>query len=113
MARFYTDEHFPKIVSQLLRDLGHDVLTCQEAKQASLGIPDADVLAFATNQNRAVLTFNRDDFVKLHRFNSAHAGIIVCSNDSNRQQLANRINEAVCKETSLKTKLIRVNRPSR
>jgi len=112
MAHFYTDEHFPKVVSQLLRDLGHDVLTSQEAKQASLGIADADVLAFATKNNRAVLTFNRDDFVKLHRLNSNHAGIIVCSNDPNRQQLAKRIHEAVSKETSLQSQLIRVNRPS-
>ena len=25
MARLYADEHFPRIVSQLLRNMGHDV----------------------------------------------------------------------------------------
>lgn len=31
----------------LLRDLGHDVLTVQDARKADQGIPDEDVLAFA------------------------------------------------------------------
>jgi hypothetical protein len=40
MARLYADEQFPRAVSQLLRDMGHDVLTVQEAGNANLGIPD-------------------------------------------------------------------------
>jgi hypothetical protein len=31
MARFYADEQFPFPVVELLRTLGHDVLTVQEA----------------------------------------------------------------------------------
>ncbi|UXE60612.1 MAG: DUF5615 family PIN-like protein [Woronichinia naegeliana WA131] len=31
MARLYADEQFPRAVSQLLRNMGHDVLTVQEA----------------------------------------------------------------------------------
>jgi hypothetical protein len=31
MARLYADEQFPRVVSQLLRNTGHDVLTVQEA----------------------------------------------------------------------------------
>jgi hypothetical protein len=46
MARLYMDEQFPKVVSQLLREMGHDVLTVQEAGKGNLGIPDEDVLAF-------------------------------------------------------------------
>jgi predicted nuclease of predicted toxin-antitoxin system len=63
MARLYMDEQFPKIVSQLLREMGHDVLTVQEAGNGNLGIPDEDVLSFAISENRAVVTLNRDDFV--------------------------------------------------
>ncbi len=47
MVRLYSDEQFPKIVSELLRTMGHDVLTVQEAGNANLGIPDEQVLAFA------------------------------------------------------------------
>ena len=31
MARFYTDENFPRPVIEFLRAMGHDVLTSQEA----------------------------------------------------------------------------------
>lgn len=37
MLRLYADEHFPRIVSELLRRMGHDVLTVQEAGNANLG----------------------------------------------------------------------------
>lgn len=47
MARLYADEQFPRLVSELLRTMGHDVLTVQEAGNDNLGIPDEDVLAFA------------------------------------------------------------------
>ena len=51
---------------KLLRTLGHDVLTVQEA--GNVGFYDPDVLAFAVSNNRAVLTQNRRDFMRLHRF---------------------------------------------
>lgn len=93
MARLYADEHFPRIVSELLRTMGHDVLTVQDAGNANIGIPDDEVLAFAVSNNRAVLTINRFDFVGLHRLQPNHAGIIVCSNDMDR----NRIGSALTK----------------
>jgi len=59
MARFYADEQFPLPVVELLRNLGHDVLTVQEAGNANQRIPDEQVLAFAVSQERAILTINR------------------------------------------------------
>jgi len=111
MARLYTDEQFPRIVSELLRTMGHDVLTVQEAGNANLGIPDEDVLAFAIGDKRAVVTLNRQDFIRLHRANSKHFGIIVCTNDTERHRMATRINEAIAAEL-LQGKLIRVVRPA-
>ena len=46
MASFYADEDFDYPVVMELRQLGHDVLTVQEAGQA--GQKDSAVLAFAT-----------------------------------------------------------------
>ena len=111
MALLYADEGFPKVVTGLLRQLDHDVLTVQEAGQANQRIPDNEVLAFATIRERAVLTVNRDDFIRLHRLSPKHAGIIVCTENLDRQQLATQIHRAIAAEVSLFGKLIRINRP--
>jgi predicted nuclease of predicted toxin-antitoxin system len=112
MARFYADEQFPFQVVELLRNLGHDVLTVQEAGNANQRIPDDQVLAFAVNQERSILTINRIDFIRLHRRNNEHFGIVVCTNNRNWEQFAARVDEAVKAEESLRGKLIRVLRPS-
>ena len=112
MARFYADEQFPFQVVELLRNLGHDVLTVQEAGNANQRIPDDLVLAFAVGQERAILTINRIDFIRLHRRDNQHLGIVVCTNNRNWEQFAARIDEAVRAEGSLRGKLIRVVRPS-
>lgn len=113
MARLYADEQFPREVSQLLRAMGHDVLTVQEAGNANLGIPDEALLAFAISENRAVLTVNRYDFIRLHRSSPDHTGIIVCTNDNDRIRMASRISEEIRAEKLLGGKLLRVVRPSR
>ena len=114
MASLYADEQFPRIVVELLRDLGHDVLTVQEVRNANLGIPDEDVLAFAVTNELAVLTLNRIDFIRLHASQPNHAGIIVCKDDQqDRQRMATRISEAISNVETLRGTLLRVNRPSR
>jgi predicted nuclease of predicted toxin-antitoxin system len=112
MARLYADEQFPRAVSELLRTIGHDVLTVQEAGNANLGIPDEEVLAFAVGDNRTVVTLNRQDFIRLHRVNSEHFGIVVCTNDTDRLRMATRIDEAIAATESLQGQLIRVVRPA-
>ena len=112
MARIYADEQYPLPVVEFLRPLGHDVLTVQQAGKAGLGIPDEDVLAFAVSNERAVLTLNRGDFIRLHRSQPNHAGIIICTQDNNWERQATRINDAISAEETLTRKLIRVNRPS-
>jgi predicted nuclease of predicted toxin-antitoxin system len=99
-------------VVEYLRALGHDVLTVQEAGKANLKIPDEEVLAFAVNDERAVLTLNRDDFFRLHRLQPDHCGIIACKDDVDRERMARRINEAIASGETLRSKLIRVNRPA-
>ncbi|MBW4499716.1 MAG: DUF5615 family PIN-like protein [Scytonema hyalinum WJT4-NPBG1] len=121
MARLYADEQFSRKVSELLRTMGHSVLTVQEAGNANQGIPDEEVLAFAVSDNRAVITLNRQDFIRLHRSNSEYAGIIVCTNDTDRSRMATRINEAMSNDKPLRVyatkepllcKLIRVVHPA-
>jgi predicted nuclease of predicted toxin-antitoxin system len=112
MAWLYADEQYPYPVVEFLRALGHDVLTVQEAGKANQRIPDADVLAFATVEDRAVITQNRKDFFRLHRTQPNHAGIVACTNDRDWEALAEQIHVAITAEESLQGKLIRVVRPS-
>jgi hypothetical protein len=109
MAHLYADEQFPFPVVALLRNLGQDALTIQEAGNA--GDDDPEVLAFAVNNDRAVMTQNRRHFIRLHTQQPNHAGIIVCTHDKNLERLATRINDAIAGEENLRGKLIRVNRP--
>ena len=76
MVALYVDEDFSYPVVQRLRQLGHDMLTAHETGHAGQGSEDAAVLAFATAAGRAVLTFNRCHFIRLHTEVSLHAGII-------------------------------------
>jgi Domain of unknown function (DUF5615) len=59
MARLYANENFPLPVVEELRQLGYDVLTTSESGKAGVAIPDAEVLAFAVAEGRALLTLNR------------------------------------------------------
>jgi Domain of unknown function (DUF5615) len=111
VANLYTDENFPLPVVEFLRSFGHDVLTAREAGNANLRIPDEEVLAFAVTNERAVLTRNRRDFMRLHILQPNHAGIIVCTEDPDFERLATHINEAIAALETLAGKLIRVNRP--
>jgi hypothetical protein len=99
-------------VVRALRRLGHDVLTFAEAGNAGLAMPDEQVLAFAAHDDRAVLTLNRWDFVRLHRLEPKHSGIIVCTLDQDTDGQAARIDNAIKAANTLNGKLIRVNRPS-
>lgn len=109
MARLYADEQFPRPVVEYIRNLGHDVLTVQEAGNA--GKSDPEVFAFAIADHRLILMQNRRDFVKLHRSQPDHAGMIICSDDQNFARLAERIHAAISAEESLPGKFLRVMRP--
>ncbi len=110
MAAIYSNENFPLPVVQSLRQMGHDILTIQETGRAGDAVPDADVLAYATDLDRAVLTLNRRDFVRLHLASTNHAGIVVCTFDPDFPTQAQRIHEALTREGDLRGKLVRVNR---
>ena len=107
----YSNENFPLPVVTELRQLGYDVLTIQETGKAELAMPDEEVLAFAIEEGRAVLTLNRKHFIRLHKQQSEHAGIIVCSFDSDFVGQAHRIHETIGSKTHLKGQLVRVKRP--
>jgi len=64
MARLYGDENFDVHAIELLRQLGHDALTVRDAGKGNQSTPDHEVLAYATENNRAVVTFDRRDYFR-------------------------------------------------
>ena len=111
MALLYSNENFPRPFVEELRRLGHDVLTVLEAGKAEQAIEDGEVLAFAVGLGRAVLTLNRKHFIRLHREQPIHAGIVICTYDPGFVGQAARIHAVLKSQPQLSGKLLRVNRP--
>jgi predicted nuclease of predicted toxin-antitoxin system len=86
-VRLYFDSHIMARLADDLRSRGYDVLTTEKAGLDTA--TDEQQLAFATNEGRAILTFNIRDFAPLHERWSAggrsHAGIIVSRQLGSRQ----------------------------
>ena len=111
MARLYSNENFPLPIVDELRKLGHDVLTIQETGKANQAMSDEDVLAFANDKQRILLTLNRRHFIKLHNKRQPHAGILACTYDPDFLGFEKRIHNAIQAEDSLSQKVVRINRP--
>ena|ERR1700752_1480755 len=109
----YADENFPLRVIKELRRLGQDVLTAFEDGRANQSISDRLLLARASETGRALLTLNRIDFKHLHRDAPNHAGIIICTEDPDREGQAQCITAAIAETVELRGKLIRVYRPGK
>jgi Domain of unknown function (DUF5615) len=113
MIQLYGDENFDVHAIQGLCNLGYDALSARDAGMANRGIQDHEVLEFATENNRAVITFDRRDYFRLHKNSSAHAGIIACTYDADSHALAQRIHLEIEKEGfDLAGKFIRIYRPN-
>ena len=111
MAQLYATENFPLPVVEELRRYGHDVLTTYESGRAGIAVPDDKVLAFTVAEKRILLTINRKHFIRLHRQQPDHTGIIVCTFDLNFTALAQRIHDALAAQSDMNGHLIRINRP--
>ena len=110
MFKFYSNENFPIQMVRQLRLLGYDILTSYEAGQANQKIPDDQVLNYATNLYRIILTENRQDFIMLHHKVSHHAGIVICKADRDYGGKVNVLHGFLSQEvnTSMDDRLIRV-----
>lgn len=110
MAELYADENFPLPVVEVLCESGHDVLTAHEAGNTGKQIPDEEVLAFAVNENRILLTLNRKHFIRLHGEKPDHTGIVVCTFDPDFTGQAQQIHTALEAQPQMAGQLVRVNR---
>ena len=110
VARLYIDENFPQPSVDALRLLANDVLTTLDSGKAGQAIADQAVLAYATEAQRILVTLNRKDFIRLHREQPEHAGIVVCTFDLDFEALAQRIHAALEAQPDMAAQIIRVNR---
>lgn len=80
--RLLLDEHFSPEIARQLRRRRHDVIAAREHPELH-SLTDADLLAHATDQRRAIVTENVVDFVELHRIavttGARHHGLIFTS----------------------------------
>ena len=111
MARLYSNENFPLPIIEELRRLGHDVLTIQETGKANQAVSDEDVLAFANKEQRILLTLNRRHFIRLHKQNETHAGILACTFDPDFSAFAVRIDQTLQENHDLSQMAVHINRP--
>jgi hypothetical protein len=81
-VKLLLDEHFSPEIARQLRIRGHDVVAARESADLH-GLTDADLLASATANRRAIVTENVADFVELHRRailrRRLHAGLVFTS----------------------------------
>lgn len=111
MAKLYANENFPVETVKILRKLGHDIQTTHEAGNSNLKISDEEVLAYAIAEKRAIITVNRKDFIRLHRANPNHSGIIVCTKNDDFENFAECIHRVLIQHgEDYNNQLIRVYR---
>jgi hypothetical protein len=94
-VRLFTDEMINPQLAVALRNLGYDVVACREVGRGNQGIADADQLAYATGEGRAVLTYNSNHFSLLDRTWKAagrqHAGIVLSAEIGSLGTLIHRV----------------------
>jgi predicted nuclease of predicted toxin-antitoxin system len=110
LGRLIADENFPNPTVERLRQLGHDVLTVADMGLAGLGIPDEEVLALAHADGRAIMTHNRKHFRKLHNAGRPHSGMVLCTEDTDFDSLADRVDQALSQVIDLTGQVIRITR---
>jgi hypothetical protein len=76
------DEMFTDDIAQQLRTKGYDAISVV-ADPALVGLPDDQILAYATTEGRAFVTANIKDFMPMdtryRAANQSHAGLILVS----------------------------------
>jgi predicted nuclease of predicted toxin-antitoxin system len=90
MTSLLLDEMFSGAIARQLRSKGHDVIAVV-ADPALVGLPDDQILAYATDTGRALVTTSIKDFMPLDaRYRAAsqtHAGLILVSTKTFPQDL--------------------------
>ncbi len=108
MGRLYTNEKFPIPSVEELKRLGHDVISVLDSDNAGKSMTDVEILQFAAESRRVLVTLNKKHFIHLHQERQDHHGIIVCTYNPDFVMLAQKIHQVLESTRDFKGKLIRV-----
>jgi predicted nuclease of predicted toxin-antitoxin system len=92
----------------LLKDAELDILTINDLGKDDQRFPDEDVLTLAHLPGRAVITFDRRDYSKLHQQGIAHSGIILCKHNMPINLLAHEIMVLAQSGEDISNKVVRI-----
>ncbi len=87
--RFFLDHDVPLDVAIVLRARGHDALQLREALPSTA--PDEDVVAYARDNRRIMVSCNRAHFIALALKAQIHPGLIILIRRRTRQAEAARL----------------------
>lgn len=76
--RYFLDEHVPTAIAKGLHKRGIDVLTISET--SLLGTDDRELLAFVREEQRVIVTQDRD-FMRLAAREAPHPGVVYAPQD--------------------------------
>ena len=92
--KIYLDEDVHTYIAPALRLRGWEALTTEEAEQR--GTEDIDQILFATRRGYSILTYNVNDFPRLHyetiSQGNSHAGIVVGAREDPRRNIRALLN---------------------
>ena len=111
MTRLFADENIPPRIVQGLQDYGVDIITTTDAQLDNRNTSDPEILTYATRVGRAVITFDRGDYKKLHQQSDAHAGIILLKQNMPLPMLIEKVAALALSQSDLKGKVHRVIQP--
>jgi predicted nuclease of predicted toxin-antitoxin system len=81
-VKLLLDEHLPRVIAEQLRARSYDVIAVTERSDLR-GLPDPELFQCAQVEERAIATYNVDDFLDLDRLyqtsERSHAGIVLLS----------------------------------
>ena len=111
MTRLFADENIPPRIVQGLQNHGVDIITTTDAQLDNRKTSDPDILAYASGVGRAVITFDRGDYKKLHQQSNAHSGIILLKQNMPLPMLIEKVAALALSQADLSGKVHRVIQP--
>ena len=108
--KLLADEDFDTPIVRMLQAQDVDIITVADLSLDNVGTADEQVLKEGTSLGRAVITFNRRDFWRLHQVEQ-HAGIVLCKRNTPVLLLVRLVVELVTSVERGQNELYRIIQP--
>jgi hypothetical protein len=93
--KLFTDEMVsPQLAHRLVRQF-YDVVCCRDRGRSNKKIPDSEQIKYATQDDRAILTYNPTEYAAIHQTwlatGNGHSGIIISDQIDDIAELERRV----------------------